>query len=89
MWFTAHGLGFGHACNCSSGFEHVFIGEEKGNEISGMPNGLRFWQDEAKGRINYKRSCPLASILHFYCLGSGVWFRWLEPKMATNRVSNQ
>lgn len=39
--------------NDSSGFEHVFVGEEKRGAITGLHNWLQFYREEAKGNINY------------------------------------
>lgn len=37
----------------SSGFEHVFVGEEKGGEITGLHNWVQYYLEEKKGTINY------------------------------------
>lgn len=59
MWFTTYSLHHGQAAS-SSGFEHVFVGEEKrdpktGKEvIIGFHNWLRFWSQEMHGKVDYR-----------------------------------
>ena len=36
-----------------SGFEHVFIGEIKGGEVSGFHDWVHFYQQEKDNAINY------------------------------------
>lgn len=37
----------------SSGFEHVFVGEIKGREVSGFHNWVQYYLQEKKGRADY------------------------------------
>jgi poly(U)-specific endoribonuclease len=39
--------------NDSSGFEHVFVGEEKDGKITGLHNWIQYYIEEAKGNIDY------------------------------------
>ncbi|PAN39372.1 hypothetical protein PAHAL_7G238100 [Panicum hallii] len=57
LWFDLYGRG-GNT-NCSSAFEHVFVGEIKGrgqgeNEVSGFHNWIQFYLEEAKGNVDYQ-----------------------------------
>ena len=39
--------------NDSSGFEHVFVGEESRGSITGLHNWIQFYLEEKKGLVNY------------------------------------
>ncbi|KAG2567761.1 hypothetical protein PVAP13_7NG266400 [Panicum virgatum] len=57
LWFDLYGTG-GNS-NCSSAFEHVFVGEIKGrghgeSEVSGFHNWIQFYLEEAKGNVDYQ-----------------------------------
>ena len=39
--------------NDSSGFEHVFVGEEKSGKITGLHNWIQYYIEEKKGNIDY------------------------------------
>ena len=39
--------------NDSSGFEHVFVGEEKDGVIVGLHNWIQIYLEEKKGNLNY------------------------------------
>ncbi|GMR30123.1 hypothetical protein PMAYCL1PPCAC_00318 [Pristionchus mayeri] len=51
LWFVNYSRARGRAD--TSGFEHVFIGEVKNDEISGMHNWLRFYMLERDPRANF------------------------------------
>ncbi|KAG2486791.1 hypothetical protein HYH03_014590 [Edaphochlamys debaryana] len=51
MWFSYYrrdGAG-----NDSCGFEHVFVGESKGDSITGFHNWVQFYIEEARGHVDY------------------------------------
>lgn len=50
MWF---GLYRRKVENDSSGFEHVFVGEEKDGAIVGLHNWIQLYMEEKKGNLNY------------------------------------
>lgn len=51
LWFTLYSR---KAKNDSSGFEHVFLGEIKDNQVIGMHNWIQIYLQEKKGDFNYK-----------------------------------
>lgn len=60
VWFEQYSLHGYRGAKSSSGFEHVFVGEEKedpetgSSEIIGLHNWVQFYHQERKGLINYK-----------------------------------
>lgn len=57
LWFNLYGR-CGNSSS-SSAFEHVFVGEIKGqrqgeNEVSGFHNWIQFYLEEAKGNVDYQ-----------------------------------
>ena len=51
LWFDLYSR---HSRNDSSGFEHVFVGEIKDNEVTGLHNWVQILSQEKLGRFNYK-----------------------------------
>ncbi|CAD5235214.1 unnamed protein product [Bursaphelenchus xylophilus] len=52
LWFGVYSRC--HAPLGSSGFEHVFVGEKKGNTVDGHHNWVRYYLQEKAGQIQYK-----------------------------------
>jgi len=50
IWFAPYRR---YKANDSSGFEHVFVGEEKKGSIIGLHNWVQYYLEEKKGNINY------------------------------------
>ena len=51
IWF---GLYRRETQNDSSGFEHVFVGEEKDGKIMGCHNWIQIYNEERYGRLDYR-----------------------------------
>merc|ERR1712087_214839 len=53
LWFAPYRRAGGKNNNDSSGFEHVFVGEEKKGKITGLHNWIQFYLEEKKENIDY------------------------------------
>lgn len=53
IWFERYNREHGGRKD-SSGFEHVFVGEVRDNQVSGLHNWVRFYLEEKAGRIDYR-----------------------------------
>lgn len=53
IWFERYPRSHGGRKD-SSGFEHVFVGEIKDDQVSGFHNWVRFYMEERRGRIDYR-----------------------------------
>lgn len=53
MWFKMYRREHGIRGRDSSGFEHVFVGETRGDEVIGFHNWINFYLEEKKGNIDY------------------------------------
>lgn len=51
IWFHFYSR---ETANDSSGFEHVFVGEEKDGKITGFHNWIQMYLEEKAGRLDYK-----------------------------------
>jgi poly(U)-specific endoribonuclease len=51
LWFAHYSRARG--LTDTSGFEHIFIGETKNGEVSGLHNWLRFYQLERASSENF------------------------------------
>mmetsp|Transcript_20258 Transcript_20258/g.29736 ORF Transcript_20258/g.29736 Transcript_20258/m.29736 type:complete len:412 (+) Transcript_20258:61-1296(+) len=65
--------------NDSSGFEHVFVGEEKDGKITGLHNWIQYYIEEQKGKIDYqgwsgKQDSDLSDDVHLVT----VKFAWAD-----------
>ena len=59
LWFTCYSMPGPHGPKVTSGFEHVFVGEEKNrpgkpSKIIDLHNWIQFWREEKSGRLNYR-----------------------------------
>jgi poly(U)-specific endoribonuclease len=53
IWFELYGRSRGGRAD-SSGFEHVFVGEIKDDQVSGLHNWLQMALEEQAGRLDYR-----------------------------------
>jgi len=53
LWFKLYGRSKGMKSD-SSGFEHVFVGEIKEGEVSGLHNWIQIYLEEKKGNLDYR-----------------------------------
>ena len=69
LWFNLYSRSSsGPAGGDSSGFEHVFVGEEKSTTISGFHNWIQFYLEEKAGRLDYKGYVSKTAVMLFYSL---------------------
>jgi len=59
IWFSTYSMHGARGAKTSSGFEHVFVGEEKQkpgqpSQIVGFHNWIQFWREEKAKRVNYR-----------------------------------
>lgn len=53
MWFKMYKRERGITGGDSSGFEHVFVGEIRSDEVIGFHNWIHFYLEEKRGNIDY------------------------------------
>jgi len=53
LWFEMYKRDYNAKRPDSSGFEHVFVGEERNGKIVGCHNWLQLWREEQLGNMNY------------------------------------
>eukprot|EP00112_Aurelia_sp_Birch-Aquarium-sp1_P003691 Seg1415.11 transcript_id=Seg1415.11/GoldUCD/mRNA.D3Y31 product=Poly protein_id=Seg1415.11/GoldUCD/D3Y31 len=80
MWFRLYRRTRGERTQDSSGFEHVFVGETRGEkEVIGLHNWIQFYLQEKRGNIDYKGFMSGAKNPHLIT----VQFAWkdeVKPK---------
>lgn len=55
LWFNLYRRTRGQRVQDSSGFEHVFVGETRGEkEVIGFHNWIQFYMQEKRGNVDYK-----------------------------------
>ena len=63
--------------NDSSGFEHVFVGEEKDGVIVGLHNWIQIYLEEKKGNLNYMGYIKVMIRVRYYLRWCVV--AWVRP----------
>jgi len=53
IWFEPYKREYHSKAPDSSGFEHVFVGEERDGKIIGCHNWIQLWHEEKHGNLNY------------------------------------
>ena len=70
-WFTPYSRSKGRALD-STGFEHVFVGQTRGDRVTGFHNWLFYYTEELQGRVEVLKMinrCKVSNrfILNTHC----------------------
>ena len=65
MWFKLYSRSRGQALD-SSGFEHVFAGEIRGNRVTGFHSWIQYYLEEQEGNIRHNRRMRRCEVMPLY-----------------------